>query len=363
MFLRNSKFLEEERNAPLLDRNNNYLEGATLEALFERASEWPGLVGATQGYKVENVGVTNSNRIIMADAERTFLDPTRRKTLVRILSCYENKFGDYHQGLSLFSGFLLLTLPEQAVANIAFALATQSKYIPEYWRAEAVAAATDAYVWEHLLQKHFPELAQCLKSHKVLPETFCQKWFVALCVSVLPFSALFNFFEYFFKQGHLYLFKFGLTLVSTFKDQIFKSQDYEIYSFLRFDKDLTKKHIATDDIMIDVVERAANFQLVPFDITSVRKDVYEVHLRARLERARQLQKEAEEESSEDLSSTNSDDSDDSEGAECASCKENAPDMWCVPCKKLLCEKCHKAAKGQHKKNHKVDEDWEKYDKK
>uniref|UniRef100_A0A6B2LCZ4 B box-type domain-containing protein n=1 Tax=Arcella intermedia TaxID=1963864 RepID=A0A6B2LCZ4_9EUKA len=200
------------------------------------------------------------------------------------------------------------------------------------------------------MQEHFPAISECLRSHNVLPECFCFHWLAGLCVTVLPFSALFNFFEYFFKQGHLYLFKFGLTLVSTFKEQILKSQPLEIYSILRLDKNLTDKHITTNTI-IDIVERAATFELVPFDITSVRKEVHEAHLRPHLEWARQWVgaegADTEEEGEE-------------EGEECAACQENAPDMWCVPCNLLLCEKCHQAAKGEHQKHHKVDEDWLKY---
>lgn len=38
----------------------------------------------------------------------------------------------------------------------------------------------------------------------LFPETYCQKWFVGLCVHVLPFSALLDFFDAFFKGGKLY---------------------------------------------------------------------------------------------------------------------------------------------------------------
>jgi len=315
------------------------------------------------GFKVEDVGPTHSNTIITHDAERTFIGNARRKILVRLLSCYENRFKDYHQGLALVSGFLLMTLKEQEVADIVTALATNPMYIPDYWCAEAIAGARDAYVWEYLVQQHDPEVAAHLRKRLVFPETFCQKWFIALTIGVLPFQALYRFFELFLQQGYLYLFRFGLSLVTTYRTQLLASQDFEIFHLLRYAKELHKKWEITDDTMYDVVERAGNFQLVSFDIKTVREKVFKEKLEARLARAKGVQIKAEEDSSEDLGTSNESDDEEGGGAECAVCEKNAPDMWCLVCLKMLCEKCHSSSAGGHKqKVHKVDEEWTKYEK-
>jgi len=355
--LRDPKFLIEEKSAPILDRNSDYLTPERVEYIIERTRDWPKLVGGKQGFKVENVGETSSNRIITLDAERTYHDKERRKTLVKILSCYDNRFNDYHQALSLVSGFLLLSMSEQDVANIVTALATNPKYIPEYWCAECIAGARDAYVWDYLVQKHVPEVSAHLKKCGVFPEAFCQKWFVSLTVNVLPFRILYRFFEHFLSQGYIYSLKFGLLFVSTCKNQLLKSRDYEIFSILRYDKKLDKGFEITDDTMYDIVERAATFSLGDFNVTVVRDQVFNQYLKPRLERVKQQQQQQE---NEDVESDLSDSSEE-EGAECGLCTENAPDMWCLTCKQFVCEKCHSSNAKNHKKTHKVDENWGKYE--
>jgi hypothetical protein len=339
-----------------MDRNNEYLTPEMAHQMTERTKNWKELIRGASNVKafiVTDIGDTPSSRIITHDAERTFLNKDRRKSLVRILSCYENHFKDYHQGLSLTCGFLLLTMTEQEVADIISVLASHPKYIPEYWRAEAIAAARDAYVWEYLLQKHFPDIAAHLKRSTVLPETFCQKWFVALTINVLPFKALYLFFEHFLTQGYLYLFKFGLTLVSTFKEDILSSKVFEIFQILRYDKELLKTREYTDDMMLDVVERAASFNLVPFDVNLVREAVFKEKLEDRLKSAKERENEE--------NNSNSDSDDSEEGQSCDICDENAPDMWCLKCKKMICEKCHSSSAGGHSQKHKVDDDWTKYE--
>jgi len=205
------------------------------------------------------------------------------------------------------------------------------------------------------VQKHVPEVAAHMKKKGVFPDAYCQKWFVSLTVNVLPYRAMYRFIEHFLTQGYLYSFKFGLAFVSTFKDKLLKAQDHEIFSILRYDKNLPKGYEITDDTMYDIVERAATFPLVDFrfDIKAVREQVFKQYLEPRLLRAKAEQEKNESEDSDT----------EEEGAECDLCEENAPDMWCLDCKKMVCEKCHSKNAGGHKKSHKVDEKWEKYENK
>ena len=75
--------------------------------------------------------------------------------------------------------------------------------IRSFWHHEPIAFATDAYVFDHLLSRHLPDVHSRLASAALFPETYCQKWFVGLCVHVLPFSALLDFFDAFFKHGKM----------------------------------------------------------------------------------------------------------------------------------------------------------------
>lgn len=60
-------------------------------------------------------------------------------------------------------------------------------------------------MFDHLLARHLPDVHSRLAGACLFPETYCQKWFVGLCVHVLPFSALLDFFDAFFKGGKVYV--------------------------------------------------------------------------------------------------------------------------------------------------------------
>ena len=48
----------------------------------------------------------------------------------------------------------------------------------------------------------------------VVPEAYASKWFIGLCVHVLPFEALLAYVEAFLEEGFPFLFKFSLALVT-----------------------------------------------------------------------------------------------------------------------------------------------------
>jgi len=161
----------------------------------------------------------------------------------------------------------------------------------------------------------------------------------------------------------MYLFKFGLMLVAACKDDILSGQDYQIYEILRNDKELVKKkeHI-NDDLMIDIVQRASTHDLISFDVNTVREAVFKENLEERILAAERDKLKAKEEAQKSGKGDEGDDSDDSEeGQSCDICDENTPDMWCLRCKKMICEKCHSKSAPPHSSKHKVDEDWTKYE--
>jgi len=220
-----------------------------------------------------------------------------------------------------------------------------------------VAGARDANVWENMLQKHYPNIAAHLTLRRIIPEVFYQKWFIALTINVLPFKPLFNFFEYFLSQGYIYLFKFGLSLVSTYESEILSGVDHQILQILRIDKEMCKNHQNFSDLhLCGVVEQAANFELMHFDIQKLRATMLKTIL-DRLAKIKIEEKRRQEENQSDSSENSDEDS----GSCCDICEQNVPDYWCLKCKKMICEKCHSSNAGNHSKKHKVDTDWEKYE--
>jgi len=199
--LREENFWIEEKLAPLLSLNNKFIEkGEKTSELFQRVSRWRSV--ANPNLKTHSkVKIVEPSRIIKCDAERTFKSEANREKLCSCLAYLGDCFGDYHQGLSYVTSFLLLTLPEEEVITILLYLNEDQKYVPGYWRAEAIAFATDAHVFESLLRERYSKVAEHLSTHCILPETFCQKWFIGLCVHVLSFDALFIFFRTILGKG------------------------------------------------------------------------------------------------------------------------------------------------------------------
>jgi hypothetical protein len=59
-----------------------------------------------------------------------------------------------------------------------------------------------------------------LSSKGVIAEMFVVKYFVGLCLHVLPFSALLEFYEHYLSQGNEYLFKFAVRYLETFEAEL-----------------------------------------------------------------------------------------------------------------------------------------------
>jgi hypothetical protein len=366
--LRQATFWEEEGEAPLLQRNNGYLSQGDAEEALRRVQRWPELAGAKalpEDFEwPEAKAISEENqRIVLRDAERTFLGEAQRQKLQRVLTALIHQFGDYHQGLGYTTSFLMLTLDEAAAVSILSEINTNERYLPGYWKHEAVGFATDALVFEEILAREQDEVVQHLKQRFILPETYCQKWFVGLGVHVLPFELLFAFFEGFLAGGSRYLFQFGLSVVEHLRDELLRTKDAaNLYALLRLDP---KHRAITPELLRSIVARTPDFAAAvqAADLPALRREVYDTKLRPRLEAARRSFEEAarqkKEEDGSDSEGEGSDDgSDDGEGEECQLCKEMSPELYCHDCKLLLCGACHEGGEGDHSPSHRVEEDWE-----
>eukprot|EP00163_Fabomonas_tropica_P021778 TRINITY_DN379_c0_g1_i1.p2 TRINITY_DN379_c0_g1~~TRINITY_DN379_c0_g1_i1.p2 ORF type:complete len:197 (+),score=69.80 TRINITY_DN379_c0_g1_i1:871-1461(+) len=133
-----------------------------------------------------------------------------------------------------------------------------------------------------------------------LPETYCSKWMCGLCINLLPFKALYQFFDTFFKVGHPFLIQFGITLIETLKDPLMETKEtHTVMALLRLDRDtLGKKDLCNAQFYDKLVEDAKNLDLsniggvtVAVDnegFQNLRKGMYDLKLKARLERANQV---------------------------------------------------------------------------
>eukprot|EP01121_Diplochlamys_sp_Union-15-3_P008506 TRINITY_DN2257_c0_g3_i1.p1 TRINITY_DN2257_c0_g3~~TRINITY_DN2257_c0_g3_i1.p1 ORF type:complete len:361 (+),score=48.10 TRINITY_DN2257_c0_g3_i1:50-1132(+) len=342
--LQEQDFWKEETNAPILSSNNNYLP-TNIDKITSLIETWPqhlfpeGLpeeISIRDDFKVK--------RIIEMDAIRTFSKKKHQDKLINVLSHIEEDFHDYHQALSYISGVLLMFFSPSRTIQMVKKLNYDPKYVPGYWKHEAIGFGTDAYVFYHLLGTFHPTVEKHLTYLRILPETYVQKWFAALCIHVLPYECLFEFLDRFFKEGHMYLFKFGLSLVEHLKDRLLKATSvHSIYELLRLDPKLEIKM----DLIHSIVSEANKYDLSGFNIKELREEMYEKHLKNRVEKAHKLK--------EEVSSDDDDDDDESEeeqdGIQCGICEDNMPDYLCLNCKVLICGLCQQ--KQSHKAEHRL----------
>eukprot|EP01010_Urceolus_cornutus_P005226 NODE_898_length_1250_cov_224.090758_g684_i0.p1 GENE.NODE_898_length_1250_cov_224.090758_g684_i0~~NODE_898_length_1250_cov_224.090758_g684_i0.p1 ORF type:complete len:340 (+),score=111.90 NODE_898_length_1250_cov_224.090758_g684_i0:78-1022(+) len=289
-FLRTAEFWVAEKDAPLLNMNLGFME-AQADLVEERTAKWADLLGLTEEDRIpirdletDALGV-EIERIIEKDVERTFATSAMRSGLQRVLRGLASEFGNYAQAMSYVCGFLMLTHDAPTAAAMLRVLNNNSKYIPGYWTSEAIAFATDAYVFLPWLQQYEPEVAASLQTKCILPETYLQKWWVALCIQSLPFESGVIFFEEFLKGGYIYLFQFALAMHNHFRDELLAAKDHAaVYTILRLDASALAKKPITQETFA----KALTYEFPGLDITAAREEAYNTHLKARIERAKQL---------------------------------------------------------------------------
>ena len=302
--LRRVNFWKEESEAPLLRLNRSFLPSTEILRRIDEKNE-------------DDFTTTfNHERIIRLDAERTFLGASQRATLMDVLSFLRNEFDSYHQAMSYVAGFLLLTHSPLKVIEIMRQL--HRNVLVGYWTEEPVAFATDAYVFDYLLADRDPEIHKHLSKNYIFPETYAQKWFTTLCVGVLPFKALFLFFDTFLARSSLttsnvVLFQFALSLIKHIREGLLQAKNAAvIYQFLRLDSSLPQLDTNIDDLAVSIVKEIDDYDLYSYDFATLRQNVFEEKLRVRLEAAKQAHAENKANQAACITSSSDDDEDEEE---------------------------------------------------
>ncbi|KAL8425792.1 hypothetical protein Efla_004144 [Eimeria flavescens] len=292
-------FWENEREAPLLNRNADFFRPESADELLQRAQKLLDLLDAkTAGEAIEpqqlrpDCDDPAAQRIFRLDAERTFKTEAFRQQLV--LSSLWPELGDYHQGLGFVASFLLLILPAADVLRLCVGLHRQ--YMPGYFKAAPVAYVRDARVFQKMMDRRMPEVGRHL-SELACAEAYSSKWFVGLNVHVLTFEALFEFLEALLETGDAFLFKFALALVSNCKEDLLAASNAaDLLEILRLDAvRYNNKHKAEDDeregsFFLQIVRDARNINLDDLDLEALREEAME-DLRLEEERRKQRDKE------------------------------------------------------------------------
>jgi Rab-GTPase-TBC domain len=230
-------FLEDEHSSPLLARNFHFVKEETLSQIIQRVESWKDLISNYHDIELLDHNQCNEEqflRIFRKDAERTYVlkehdkdanDRTllRHTSHIKILQFAVAEIKDYHQGMGYIAAFLGLFLSEEDAAKIIIALHRSSeKYCNGYFAAVPTRFVSDARVVFEILRIEDPEMLKLLQSKGIFPEMFMSKWFIGLCLHVLPYEILFDFYEAFFQDGFEFLVKFALVYFHRFKELIMK---------------------------------------------------------------------------------------------------------------------------------------------
>ena len=283
--IRTENFWDDEHGAPILERNYKFVTPDNEREISQRVSGWMDLLNIEDSSfdfeKLREETVSDENlRIFRRDAERTFVpkddEDVEKRTKERqdrhvdILKLIVAEVKDYHQGLGYIAAFLGLFLDPEEVVKIALTLHRNPEYSTGYFMGAPQRFVADAKVFYKILEKKHPGLFKHLNSKGVLPEMFASKYFVGLCLHILPFSALFEFYEHFFTQGNEYLFKFALKYVETFEAELMAAKTTStIMTVLRAEDEkadwklpheLLERH-HKEDIFSEIVASAASVDL------------------------------------------------------------------------------------------------------
>ncbi|VWU48524.1 GTPase-activating protein, putative [Hepatocystis sp. ex Piliocolobus tephrosceles] len=237
--IRNKNFWDAEKNAPILNRNGNFIKYDNHDESCKRAEEFCKIMSKhiNEDIKVEIKKKCNDEeilRIIRLDAERTFSTEENRSLLIEVLQSIYPVINDYHQGLSFVASFLLLFLKPKEVITIITGL--HKYYVPGYFKAMPKAYVRDARVFMSILNIFYPHIYKHIEK-LITPEAFVSKWFIGLNVHVLTFESLMLFFEHFLKEGTIFLFKYSIALCKNLENEIMKTNDVSrILSLLRLDQ-------------------------------------------------------------------------------------------------------------------------------
>lgn len=370
------RFLLEEGNSSITLANNGFLQAEFAKdkfaSMFARADKWYRTVGATDEelaqisadfvQHIEEFQTSKSKfePIYVRDAERTYITEYRRLLLCHFLTFVQKRAlkGDYHQGVSMIAGFLLIFLPVPKVIAMLCAASTQPRFIPDVWRSVSIACVTDGYVLEHLLEKHWPSAFAAVKQHRAIPELYASKFWCALGLHVLSFRSLSRFFDDFWSPlGVLALFKLALLAITRQEKELAACASVDkVLELLRFDRDVVSYArsdelmaglgsglVAEPDAAADVTPDLARINQVvqselgdPERLKELRKAMYDKHLAAKFADEKEPEK----------------------APDCArpECKkpEGTGYYYCLECKMHLCDDCgYSAWNGHNDDDHNV----------
>jgi hypothetical protein len=156
--------------------------------------------------------------------------------LKNILICYSvrNSSIGYCQGMNFIVARLLMIIENEE--NVFWIFTQIIEYLlPLNYYSELAGVIIDTKLICIYLEKYIPDLDQFFKitNFDLNVNNFIHKWLLSIFTQTLSIPLIYNFFDFFFLEGNIALFKGVLGIFASIKKYIFKSKDFEtIYSSL-----------------------------------------------------------------------------------------------------------------------------------
>ncbi|KAJ3052498.1 hypothetical protein HK097_006137, partial [Rhizophlyctis rosea] len=145
--------------------------------------------------------------------------------LRRVLYAYsyhEPEIG-YCQAMNIVVSVMLIYLTEEQAFWILTVLC--ERMLPGYYSTNMFGAVIDNHVFDHLVGKYMPILAEHFKKHEIQLSVACLPWFLSLYINSLPLQFAVRILDCFFMEGPKVLFQIGLAILKTNGDAILKVKD------------------------------------------------------------------------------------------------------------------------------------------
>ncbi|KAJ3188481.1 hypothetical protein HK101_009144 [Irineochytrium annulatum] len=139
-------------------------------------------------------------------------------------SYYDPAVG-YCQAMNIIVSVLLIYLSEEQAFWILTVLS--ERMLPQYYSTNMVGAVIDNAVFENLVTRLMPMLAEHLKKNEIQLSVACLPWFLSLYINSLPLPFSLRIIDCFFMEGPKVLFQVGNVLKTYFASlgDIVKSTD------------------------------------------------------------------------------------------------------------------------------------------
>ncbi|KNC97733.1 uncharacterized protein SPPG_06734 [Spizellomyces punctatus DAOM BR117] len=137
-------------------------------------------------------------------------------------SWHEPEIG-YCQAMNIVVSVLLIYLTEEQAFWILTVLC--DRMLPGYYSTNMVGAVIDNHVFETLVAKYMPIMAEHFKKNEIQLSVACLPWFLSLYINSLPLPYALRIIDCFFMEGPKVFFQIGLGILKINGDQIMKVKD------------------------------------------------------------------------------------------------------------------------------------------